>query len=394
MRYSRFVVTCMLALAALMIGATLTSGADSVTTRVSVDSSGIQGTAPSSQGVISANGRFVAFMSSASNLIPDDTNERTDVFVHDRLTGATTRVSVNSAGVQGNDDSWYFTDMPAVSDDGRFVAFTSYASNLVAGDTNGAPDVFVRDRDTDGDGVFDEPEAVSTERVSVSSSGEQGNATSAFPDISDDGRFVAFTTLSTNLGGSQGVKIRDRQSATTSWTPGAGDLPAISGSGRFVAYNTTESLVPADTNAANDVYAYDRQSGVVMLVSASSTGTPGNGNSYSAAISWDGRFVAFESQASNLVPGDTNGSLDVFVRDRDTDGDQVFDEPGAVSTERVSISSSGEQGKASRTRPQSTRTDATSPSSRPLRISCRTTQIPARISSSTTARRVSLAWRA
>lgn len=154
------------------------------TTRISVASSGLQGNERSRDHSISANGRYVAFESYASNLVSDDTNGTYDVFVHDRQTAQTTRVSVASSGNQGNSSSWY----PSISADGRHVAFGSWASNLVPGDTNGTSDIYVHDRHT-----------ARTTRVSVSSSGLEGNSGSYYPSISADGRHVAFHSAASNL---------------------------------------------------------------------------------------------------------------------------------------------------------------------------------------------------
>jgi len=156
------------------------------TTRVSVASDGGQGNGDSRYSSISADGRYVAFRSWASNLVGGDTNSEQDIFVHDRQTGQTTRVSVASDGGQGNYDSQY----PSISADGRYVAFDSWASNLVGGDTNGGPDVFVHDRQTG-----------QTARVSVASDGGQGNDGSYWPSISADGRYVAFYSWASNLVG-------------------------------------------------------------------------------------------------------------------------------------------------------------------------------------------------
>lgn len=154
------------------------------TARVSVDSSGIQGNLPSFAPSISYDGRFVAFFSGASNLVPGDTNTTYDVFVRDRQTGETTRVSVDSGGFQGSAQSYD----PSISSDGRFVAFESWASNLVPGDTNGTLDVFIHDRQTGH-----------TLRASVNSRGLQGNDWSNDATISADGRFVAFGSRASNL---------------------------------------------------------------------------------------------------------------------------------------------------------------------------------------------------
>src|SRR3989440_488453 len=175
------------------------------TKRVSVDSLGAQGIGDSEGPSISADGRFVAFYSSAANLVGSDTNGVRDVFVRDRKTGKTTRVSVDSHGAQGNGDS----EGPSISADGRFVAFLSSASNLVGGDTNGVRDVFVRDRKTG-----------KTRRVSVDSHGAQGKGASFVPSISANGRFVAFSSVANNLVGgdtntASDVFVRDRKTGKT-----------------------------------------------------------------------------------------------------------------------------------------------------------------------------------
>ena len=230
------------------------------TTRVSVSSAGAQGNGDSSGQSVSADGRYVAFGSNASNLVGGDTNGTTDVFVHDNQTGETTRVSVSSAGVQGNGAS----GSPAISADGRYVVFFSLASTLVAGDTNGVSDIFVHDRLTG-----------QTSRVSVSSSGLQGNGSSAVPSISADGRVVSFTSVASNL-------------------------------------------VAGDTNANNDVFVHDLQTGQTTRVSVASGGGQANDRSVDSHLSADGRYVAFFSFASNLAGGDTSNSSDVFVHDRQT----------------------------------------------------------------------------
>jgi Tol biopolymer transport system component len=315
------------------------------TERVSVDSAGNQGNSSSGSPALSADGRFVAFASYATNLVPGDTNGIDDVFVYDRQTGITERISVDSAGNEGNGSS----RIPSISADGRFVAFFSYATNLVAGDTNGAPDVFVHDRLTG-----------TTERVSVDSAGIQGDSSSWSPSLSADGRFVAFESYATHLVPgdtnlcSDGrttfpcndVFVHDRETGITervsvdsAGTQGDGGSsnPAISADGRFVAFASgATNLVPEDTNGWGDVFVHDRETGTTQRVSVDSAGIQGNGSSTSPSISADGRFVAFGSGATNLVPGDTNGRGDVFVRDR-----------GTGTTERVSVDSAGNQGNGS-----------------------------------------------
>ncbi|MCW5775737.1 MAG: PD40 domain-containing protein [Phycisphaeraceae bacterium] len=303
------------------------------TSRVSVSSTYVQSNGSSAFPSVSADGRFVAFSSAATNLVEGDTNGLDDVFVHDRQTGKTTRVSISSTGAQGDGDSTH----PAISADGRFVAFSSAASNLVEGDTNGVLDVFVHDRQSGATG-----------RVSVSSSGSQGNGHSSSPSLSADGRFVAFFSFADNLvegdwNWASDVFVHDRQAGTTervsvssSGNQGNGSslVPSISPDGRFVAFSSDASnLVEGDWNWASDVFVHDRQAGTTERVSVSSSGNQGNSFSLLASISNEGRFVAFASMASNLVEGDTNGTWDVFVRDRQ-----------AGTTQRISVSSFGSEG--------------------------------------------------
>jgi Tol biopolymer transport system component len=286
-----------------------------ITERVSLGPGGSQGNGDSGSPALSADGRFVALISEAGNLVPGDTNGATDVFVRDRRTGATARVSLGPNGVQGDGDSYY----PALSASGRFIAFASNAGNLVPDDTNGAWDVFVRDRRT---GI--------TERVSLRPDGVQANSHSLRPALSADGRFVAFESFAGNLvpgdtNRTNDVFVRDRRTGTTERvsvrTGGAqgnnsSTSPALSAGGRFVAFWSSANLVPGDTNSTNDVFVRDRRTGRTERVSLGPNGAQSNGPSYSPALSAGGRFVAFESEASNLVPGDTNGAWDVFVHTR------------------------------------------------------------------------------
>ena len=305
------------------------------TERISVRSDGTEGNASSTQPWISADGRFVAFVSNATNLVSGDTNGFVDVFVHDRLQHTTERVSVSSAGGQTDDLSW-----PAsISADGRFVSFWSDARNLVPGDTNSFPDSFVHDR-----------QSGSTERVSVGSGGQQGNGGSEGSSLSADSRFVAFdseadTLVAGDTNGESDVFVRDRANGTTELVSvnsagiqgnGGSGSPSLSADGRFVAFiSVATNLDPLDTNPDLDVFVRDLQAGVTQLASVSTAGVPGNGESDQPAISSDGRFVQFESSATNLVPGDTNAAYDVFVRDLT-----------GHTTKRVSVSSNGTEANA------------------------------------------------
>jgi Tol biopolymer transport system component len=308
--------------------------AQPATTRVSVGSGGIQANHPSVSPAISADGRWVAFSSSANNLVPNDTNDTEDVFLHDRQTGTTNRVSVGPGGAQGNGPS----STPSISANGRWVAFQSLANNLVPGDTNDWLDVFVHDRDT---GV--------TSRVSVGPGGAQGNLESRSAAISADGRWVAFASASSTLvvddtNDVSDVFLHDRQTATTirvSQGPGgaqgnqSSDWPAISAGGLSIAFTSLASnLVADDTNGWMDTFVHDRTTGTTTRVSVGTGGIQGNDASYFwPAISGDGRRVAYQSAASNLVAGDTNGQHDVFVHDR----------PSGTTT-RVSIGPGGLEG--------------------------------------------------
>jgi Tol biopolymer transport system component len=307
------------------------ANAQLTTTRVSVDSAGIEGNSVSGVPAISANGRYVAFQSLASNLVPGDTNGLQDVFVHDRATSATTRVSVRSNGTQADQDCGL--GRSCVTANGN-VVFLSAASNLVPGDTNGIQDIFLHDFQS---GV--------TTRVSLGSAGQQSNNSSVMPSITPDGRYLAFSSGATNFTpgvawGPLRVFVRDLQTGVTTLTSvsavgaaanGECWLPAISDDGRVVAFESNASnLVPGDTNGTWDIFAHDMVTGVTSRVSVTASGTEANQGSASPSFSFDGRFVAFMSAATNLIPNDTNGVQDAFVHDRLT---------GAIV--RVSVNSGG-----------------------------------------------------
>jgi Tol biopolymer transport system component len=223
--------------------------------RLSVAPDGSESNGATFDPAISSHGDFVAYASEASNLVPDDTNETTDIFVFDRNAGLVERISVSSEGSEANGPSFD----PAISSDGRYVAYYSTASNLIAGDTNGLADVFVFDRKT---GV--------TERVSGASGGGEGNGASFDPVISANGRYVTY-------------------------------------------YSTASNLVSDDTNGTADVFIFDRKTGATHRVSLAGTGDEGNGASFDPAISANGGYLAYTSDATNLVGGDTNAATDVFL---------------------------------------------------------------------------------
>jgi len=286
-----------------------------VTRRISVASDGAQANDISSDPVISADGRFVAYRSNASNLVPGGGSSQGDIFLRDVEAGTTTRVSVASNGGEAN--SWSFS--PSISANGRYVAFESEASNLVPGDTNIRSDVFVRDM---GNGL--------TTRASVGTGGVQGNNSSGGTSISADGRYVVFNSQATNLvggdtNGAADVFLRDvwaqtttLVSATPSGTSGNAESARgwVSADGRYVAFESAATnLVPGDTNAARDIFVRDIVSSTTSRASVSSSGDQAAGDSYYPSISSDGNRVAFLSIAGNLVGGDANGRFDVFVRE-------------------------------------------------------------------------------
>ena len=322
-----------------------------ITIRVSTDSAGAEGNASSYDPRISADGHYAVFRSNASNLVGSDTNGVSDIFIKDIQTGVTSRVSTNSAGVQGDDAS----DDPVVSPDGRYVAFESLAGNLVTGDTNGAWDVFVKDTQT---GV--------TTRVSTSSSGVEADGPSGHVAISDDGHYVTFWSDATNLVAGDtntatdifvkdiqtGVTSRASTSSTGSQATGFSFDPAISGDGRYVTFDSGASdLVGSDLNGEDDVFVKDMLTGEIARVSVDGGGGEGNGRSRLAAISADGHYVSFESLATNLAGVDGNGATDMFRAENtlyvpDIDGDGLRDDietslgtdPNLVDTDGDGIS--------------------------------------------------------
>ncbi|MBC8328154.1 MAG: PD40 domain-containing protein [Planctomycetes bacterium] len=296
-------------------------------------SGGLDPDGESSLGSLSADGRYVAFTSEATNLVPNDTNGVRDVFVRDRVAGTTERVSVDSAGNQGDG----LSKAPHISSDGRFVAFKSEATNFAPGDANGERDVFIHDRLTG-----------ETELVSVAWGGGVANGRSEEVCLSADGRYVAFTCWADDLVPGDGnrsadVFVRDRRTKRTRRVSlGAGGAeaddssgePFLSVDGRFVSFRSRASnLVPGDSNGAWDVFVHDRHTGAVERVSRSTGGAQGDGDCRFSALSTDGRYVAFDSAATNLVPGDSNGAWDVFVHDR-----------SSGTTVRVSVKTGGAQG--------------------------------------------------
>lgn len=301
------------------------------TTRLSVASNGAQGNENSWTVDMSSDGSVVAFVSEASNLVAGDVNWKADVFVSDQSTKTTT---IAGGAIPGN-ASWNHLWRPAISGDGRYVALTALSPDLVPADTNGVMDIFVHDR-VMGDMT----------RVSVDSKGQQANDASWHPVVSADGRFVIFHSLASNLvpddtNDHWDIFAHDRDTHTTtrvSVTSGGGEAVhfdvtyelypqamaklGVSADGRYVTFmSDADDLVPGDINQSWDVFVHDRVALKTERVSAPLVGpevSGGKANSASSSISGDGRYVAFSSVSTLLVPGDTPNSQDVFVHDRVT----------------------------------------------------------------------------
>ncbi len=306
-----------------------------LTELVSVNSSGVTSSDQCAEPAISDDGRFVVFASADGNLVLNDDNHFEDIFLRDRQLGTTVCVSVDPSGAQSNGSSFW----TSISADGRFVAFSSQANNLVPNDTNGFSDVFLRD-----------VVAGTTSLVSVNSLGVQGNGASVRPVLSADARYLVFdggsTNLVANLGtGFDDVYRRDLQLGTTELvsvnTSGdAGNsfsmVASLSDDGQRVAFQSLASdLVANDQHGNWDIFVRDFAAGTTTLVSSTSSGVQGNQDSLNPWISSDGRYVSFSSNATNLSSGDTNAWFDAFVKDLST---------GLLT--RVSNDSNGVQGDA------------------------------------------------
>lgn len=324
------------------------------------------GNLPSASASTSADGRFIAFHSAANNLIPGDTNNKQDIFVFDREMKTMQRISITSDGEQAND----YSLRPSISGDGRFVAFMSYANNLVDHDHNHQLDVFIHDR-----------QDKTTELVSISTDGKAGNTKSMNPTISSDGRFVAFVSFSNNLidediNENPDIFVRDLREGKTEvislssrgqQANHGSSNPAISADGRYVLFQSpARNLVPVDNKRSDenewnfsDVFLRDRELGETELVSVNLEGKPGNHPSGSPSVSQDGRHVAFTSMATDLVEnypvgplelsgkGFTARRIDVYTRDRETNTTKLVSaaangEPGNHQSQAPKISANGQ----------------------------------------------------
>ena len=312
-----------------------------VTQRINLAYNGYQANSNSYNPQISNNGRYVVFESYADNLVPDDNNNRTDIFIRDLFGGTIERISLTADNTETNRDSYN----PSVSADGRYVVFESDSNNFVAGDTNGyhGTDVFIRDL-VEG----------TTKRVSVAVDGSEGNNRSYNASISTNGRYVVFESDADNLvpndnNNRRDIFVRDLTEGTTQRVSVAGDgfdteangnssNASISANGRYVFFESNaDNLISGDTNNYFDIFVRDLVKGTTERVSVTNDpeDSQGNGGSNSLSISADGRYVAFNSIASNFVLEDEGyyDKSDIFLRDRGAafsdsiTNDEVVNEP-------------------------------------------------------------------
>ncbi|MEF3311490.1 fibronectin type III domain-containing protein [Paenibacillus sp. GYB004] len=305
-----------------------------VTEKISVNGLGEPGNGDSRYSSVSEDGRWVVFGSEAANLVAGDTNGKEDIFLRDRMNRVTKRISMSQSGLEANGSS----HAPVMSMDGRFVLFSSFATNLLAAPGSGSTeDLYLYDGETGG--LEKVAEDVSAGYVYVY---ERPYA------MSENGRYVAFASYGTNgveddFNNNWDVFVKDRWSGQTTRITdrmyGSFKYPhttriSMTPDGRYIVFTSDEhDLVPGDTNGRSDVFVYDRKTGLTERVSLSSSGEEGNSASESGSISADGRYVVFTSYANNFIPGDDSYNLDLFVRDRI-----------AKTTEIVNVTLSAEPG--------------------------------------------------
>ncbi|MEU7908301.1 hypothetical protein [Actinoplanes sp. NPDC049118] len=298
------------------------------TTRVSVATDGTRANSWSWPPEISADGRHVAFVSDADNLVPGDTNQHADIFLRDLAAGTTSRVNIGSNGQESDKEvDCPFTCMPSLSRDGRYVTFASYATNLVPDDTNGSIDVFVRD-----------VVAGTTTRANVATDGTTvvsapGPLPGYDPVMTADGRRVFFLSSAPlvlgDTNGKPDLYMRDLNASSTTMIKPLGreknDLRSftVSANGRYLGFDKPRRQ--GDPFGLRDAFVCDLVTGVSTRVSLSNDGAEGNATSTGSWISPDGGSVVFTSEATNLVDGDTNLHGDVFLHHLSTP------EPAAMS---------------------------------------------------------------
>jgi Tol biopolymer transport system component len=325
-----------------------TQASGQVTTIESLGAGGVPGNGWSQDARFARGDEVIVFASNANNLVPGDSGG-TDVFVRDRAANTTSRMSVRADGTQATGAHWH----PDITPDARFIVWSSDATSLVQPATVGRQ-IFLRDRDSDGNGVLDELGRVTVELISVSSDGVPGSGASSMPVISGDGRFIAFQSDAANLAGddtngAMDVFVRDRLSSKTimvsrglTGLSGAGlsNVPNISRDGAYIIFQSNApNLVAGDTNETTDVFRYSVETGAMETVSVTAQGAPLAGGSVLGSeavvgpcLSGDGRHIVFQSTASNAVSGDGNGQIDILAKDMVT---------GRVSL--ISMRASGDQ---------------------------------------------------
>jgi Tol biopolymer transport system component len=290
---------------------------DDIQTRISTAADGMEGLGDSNEAQFSPDGRFVVFESDANNLVAGDNNGQRDIFLKDLSTGAIIRLSTTAGGAQADSNSLNVQFSP----DGGFVVFTSYATNLITGDTNNATDIFLKDLTTGA-----------VTRLSTTANGTQANGNSSDAQLSQDGHLMVFSSTAANLGGSgsffPNIFLKDLTTGAVTLVTSAADGTQANGlnsDARFspdghsaVFESSANNLVTGDANNQIDIFLKDLSTGAVTLVTNTADGTQGNGRSYDARFSADGHFVMFTSAATNLVAGDTNGASDIFLKDLNT----------------------------------------------------------------------------
>jgi CSLREA domain-containing protein len=305
---------------AAMVSAQSTCDPNASVTLASMGMGGVPANGRSLSPAISDDGRYVTFVSEATNLVAGDTNNRDDVFLYDRTTCTLSLISVAASGtISGSGDSV----TPAISPDGRYVVFTSASNNLLPGTTSGAWSIYLRDTLTN-----------TTSLISKAPDGAAPNGQSHHPTISSSGRYIAYQSQATNIAGTgtlssgfynillydthtnQTVRISKIPDGTLPF--GDSTFPKISANERYVTYTATGSnIIAGDTNSRSDIFVYDRQTDTTTRVSVASDGTQSNGDSSNVNISSDGSYVTFNSDASTLVAG-VSGMTNVFLHDRVT----------------------------------------------------------------------------
>lgn len=314
---------------------------------VSADSRGNPGNADSYAASISADGRYVAFDSNATNLVSGDTNGTFDIFVRDRQTKTTTMISIDSSSNQMDSDSSF----PSISADGCCIVFQSDASPINMPADSAAGNIFIHILPTG-----------TTDMVTIGPQGNPGNMGSVFPSLSANGRYVVFASRATNLVAGVGIiaqsqiLIRDLQTDTTALVSAdssgnqgnSGSAhQSVSADGRYVAFmSNATNLVPGDTNGTFDIFIRDRQTNTTTLISVDSSGNPGDNESQAPSISANGRYVAFASRATNFVSGSANGNWEIYVRDWQTNSTILLsvdsnNNPGDGNSMSPSISADG-----------------------------------------------------